>query len=202
MPKLYGYPACPRSRMALVAASEKGIDCAFEAVASWDGLDKLPIFTRLHPFQRVPVLEQGDLRITETHAILMYIESAFEGPRLVPDEPLALARMWEIISATTSYAWSPWVQALAINRIIRPIAGDGADEAAIAASVPGMCRAAEVIGGGLVEPDKITAINRDAYARHRPERTSQRVFLKAYGDVKRAIGPRWPGPQSGRSAFT
>lgn len=149
MPKLYGYLACPRSRMALVAASEKGIECSFQAVASWDGLDKLPIFTRLHPFQKVPVLEHGGLRVTETLAILMYIETAFEGPPLVPDEPLALARMWEIISATTSYAWSPWVQTLAMNRIIRPIVGDGADEAAIAAYLPETCRAAEVIGDYL-----------------------------------------------------
>jgi len=93
MPKLYGYPACPRSRMALVAASEKGIDCSFQTVASWDGLDKLPILTRLHPFQKVPVLEHDGLRITETIAILMYFETAFDGPSLVPDEPLALARM-------------------------------------------------------------------------------------------------------------
>ncbi|SLN70474.1 hypothetical protein PEL8287_03908 [Roseovarius litorisediminis] len=45
MPKLYGYLACPRSRIALVAASEKDIDCSFRAVAYWDGLDKLSIFT-------------------------------------------------------------------------------------------------------------------------------------------------------------
>lgn len=149
MLKLYGYPACPRSRMALVAASEKGIECSFQTVASWDDLDKFPIFTKLHPFQKVPVLEYGGLTITETLAVLMYIETAFEGPPLVPDEPLALARMWEIISATTSYAWSPWVRALAINRVIRPISGEGPDEAAIAAYLPEMCRAAEVIGGYL-----------------------------------------------------
>lgn len=33
-----------------------------------------------------------------------------------------------------------------MNRVIRPIMGDGADEAAIAAHLPKICRAAEVIG--------------------------------------------------------
>jgi glutathione S-transferase len=153
-PKLYGYPASTYTRMALVAAEEKGIDCSFQEVASWDGYDKLPKFVGMHPFGKVPILEHRDVKITETIAILIYFETAFDGPSLRPEDPIALAKMWEIISTTISYGWPVWVPGLAANRLFNPMAGDPVNEALIQEKLPVMCRAATVIGGYLeARPD-------------------------------------------------
>ena len=84
---LYGYPASTYTRMALVAADEKGLDYSFQIVASWDGYDKVPEFVGKHPFSKVPIVEHRDVMITETIAILMYFETAFDGPRLTPPRP-------------------------------------------------------------------------------------------------------------------
>jgi glutathione S-transferase len=145
-PILFGYPASTYTRMALVAADEKGIDYSFQFVASWDGYDKDPEFVGLHPFFKVPVLRHRDIKITETLAILMYFETAFDGPSLVPKDPVELAKMWEIISTTISYAWPMWVPVLATNRLFNPMAGDETDEGLIEARLPDICRAAEVVG--------------------------------------------------------
>ncbi len=148
-PTLFGYPASTYTRMALVAADEKELDYSFQMVASWDGYDKDPEFVGIHPFLKVPILEHKGIRITETIAIMMYIESAFDGPPLVSSDPVELAGMWEIISTTISYAWPNWVPVLATNRLFNPMAGDDVDEALISSRLPEMCKAAEVIGGYL-----------------------------------------------------
>jgi glutathione S-transferase len=141
--------------MALVAADEKRLEYSFQNVASWDGYDKLPEFVGKHPFSKVPIVDHRNVMITETIAILVYFETAFGGPRLTPEDPVALAKMWEIISTTISYAWPVWVPVLATNRLFNPMAGDQVDEALIKAKLPEICRAAEVIGGYLeARPDE------------------------------------------------
>lgn len=148
-PTLFGYPASTYTRMALVAADEKKVNHAFQIVSSWDGYDKDPEFDSIHPFFKVPVLKHGDQKLTETIAILMYFEAAFDGPQLVPENPSELAKMWEIISTTISYAWPVWVPVLATNRLFNPIAGDEVDEGHIETYLPDICKGAEVIGGYL-----------------------------------------------------
>ncbi len=145
-PTLYGYRASTFTRMALVAADEKELDHSFQSVASWDGYDKDPKFVDLHPFLKVPVLKHQRLKITETLAILTYFDSAFNGPPLAPKDGAEIAKMWEIISTTISYAWPVWVPVLATNRLFNPMAQDETDEGLIKARLPDICKAAEVIG--------------------------------------------------------
>lgn len=146
-PTIFGYPASTFTRMALVAAEEKGIEAAFREVASWDGYDKLPDNDGLHPFGKVPVLEHAGQRITETVAILVCIDAAFDGPPLIPRSALGKARMWETVSTAISYAWPVWVRMLATERLFNPMAGDIVDETAIVETLPEMIHAARVIGG-------------------------------------------------------
>ncbi|MHA1189324.1 MAG: glutathione S-transferase family protein [Alphaproteobacteria bacterium] len=145
-PVIYGYGASTYTRMALVAADEKGIDYSFQAVASWDGYRKIPEFQGLHPFRKVPVLEHRGSQITETIAILSYIERNFDGPSLMPTNALEIARMWEMISTTVQYAWPVWVPILATHRLFNPMAGDPTDEELIAKRLPDMRHAATEIG--------------------------------------------------------
>ncbi len=142
-PTLFGYGASTFTRMARVAFEEKGVDHDFVAVASWDGYRKDPAHLGLHPFAKVPVLRHGAETITETLAIVAYVDEAFDGPALQPATPIERARMRELISTTISYAWPAWVRVLATERLFQPLVGAPSDEARIRAAAAEARRAAE-----------------------------------------------------------
>ena len=51
-----------------------------------------------HPFGKIPILRHGELTMFETLAITRYIDQAFDGPPLQPENPADRARMNQIIS--------------------------------------------------------------------------------------------------------
>jgi glutathione S-transferase len=67
----------------------------------------------LHPFLRMPVIRIGDVLLYETLAIAIYVDAAFSGPRLSPDDALAQARMLQWISTCNDYLYRDLVQAFA-----------------------------------------------------------------------------------------
>jgi glutathione S-transferase len=87
--KIYGVPPSTFTRTACLAAHEKGID--FELVAMRPG-----DLGALNPFRKIPVLQHGDLTLYETTAILRYLDRAFPGPRLWPEDSrgAALCDQW------------------------------------------------------------------------------------------------------------
>ena len=56
-----------------------------------------PVLARYTPLRRVPVLQHGDLLLTETAAILRYLDALSAGPSLQPEDPVAAAQMNQII---------------------------------------------------------------------------------------------------------
>lgn len=66
-----------------------------EAGGSFGGLDD-PAFLRLNPHGRVPVLEDGDLVLWESHAILRYLAARYGTAELWPTDPgpRALVDRW------------------------------------------------------------------------------------------------------------
>lgn len=57
-------------------------------------------FTALNPLQRVPVIVDDGVRVTESLAILAYLEAKYPTPPLMPSDPeaIALVRMVETIT--------------------------------------------------------------------------------------------------------
>jgi len=149
LPMLYGYGASTFTRMARFALKEKGVDHRFVSVASWDGYRKNPAFTDLHPFAKVPVLDHAGTRIYETLAICVYIDESFAGPQLQPPAPLERARMFQMMSVVASYAWPVWVPVLTTERFFAAFEGKSPDLDRIAAALPQIRHAAEVIDGLL-----------------------------------------------------
>lgn len=65
-----------------------------------DGGDQnQPEYRALNPQGRVPLLVDGEFRLSQSLAILDYLESRHPHPALVPAEPRARARMWAFCHA-------------------------------------------------------------------------------------------------------
>jgi glutathione S-transferase len=70
--KLYHFPS-PNPQKATFALKELGLDCEIVPVDLAKGDHRRPEFLALNPFGRVPVLVDGDVTLTESHAILAYL---------------------------------------------------------------------------------------------------------------------------------
>src|SRR5206468_12483122 len=82
--KLYWHPFSIIPRRVRIAFREKGIPCDEVEVDLPGGAPRGPEFRRVNPFAQVPVLEDGDLIVSESVAILEYLEERFPTPALLP----------------------------------------------------------------------------------------------------------------------
>lgn len=57
-----------------------------------------PEVDAIHPFGKIPVMRHGDVTLAETKAICTYIDLAFDGPPLIPRDPIGAAQTEQWIS--------------------------------------------------------------------------------------------------------
>lgn len=108
-PLLIGFSASVYVRMALLAALEKGVTLAREALDPFQPAGPPPALLALNPFGKVPVLRHGALLLYETQAITAYLDEAFPGPALQPADPVARARLRQILGIVDAHAYRPLV---------------------------------------------------------------------------------------------
>jgi glutathione S-transferase len=71
--KLYYHPVSTTSRPVVLFATESGIELDYEIVDLFTGAQYQPEYAAINPSRQVPVLEDGDFRLTESSAILKYL---------------------------------------------------------------------------------------------------------------------------------
>ena len=89
-----------------------------------------------HPFGRIPAFEHDGFSLYETGAIARYVDEAFPGPRLQPEDPRHRARMNQAISVLDAYGYRTLVWDIFVERVRAPMQGRQSDEARIAAALP------------------------------------------------------------------
>ncbi|CAN7280428.1 glutathione S-transferase family protein [Rhizobacter sp. LjRoot28] len=62
------------------------------------GAHKQPNFLALNPFGQVPVLQDGDVTLSDSNAILVYLAARYGGPRWQPGDPVHAARIQRWLS--------------------------------------------------------------------------------------------------------
>ena len=82
---LYMHPVSNASRPVLLFAAEKKLDLENKVVDILTGEHYGPEFTAFNPNRLVPVLEDGDLRLTESAAILRYLAAKAGAPEYPTD---------------------------------------------------------------------------------------------------------------------
>lgn len=125
--ELHGYQYSVYSWIARLALHEKGK--AFDWIEVNPFAEDVPAsYLAIHPFKRVPALIHASFVVYETGAITRYVDEAFEGPRLQPEEPRDRARCNQIISIVDSYAYWPLVRQVFSHGVFRPMMKLQADE--------------------------------------------------------------------------
>ena len=87
---IYGSTISPYVRKTVVFAVEKGID--FELVMVGGAAPRPPEFAEASPFGKIPGLKDGDFLISDSTAIITYLDAIKPEPNLIPTEPKARAR--------------------------------------------------------------------------------------------------------------
>ncbi len=96
MLKLHGFSSSNYYNVPKLAFLEKGIE--FEEVLSYTGVGPKykPEYLDKSPLGKVPALETEEGFISESRAIVEYIERAFPTPALLPDSAFGIAKVQEL----------------------------------------------------------------------------------------------------------
>ena len=96
--EVLGPPFSNYVRSVRMALEEKGV--AYQLV---EVFPHTPQIDAIHPLGKIPCLKHGEFGICESAAIAAYIDGAFPGPKLFPEEPKAAAicAQWVSILNTT-----------------------------------------------------------------------------------------------------
>jgi glutathione S-transferase len=92
--KLYYHPVSTTSRPVVLFAAESGIDLDLQVVDLFTGEQYKPEYASINPSRQVPVLYDGDFRLTESSAILKYLAEKTRSPAY-PADPRKRARVNE-----------------------------------------------------------------------------------------------------------
>ena len=86
---VYGASLSPFVRKVLAFAAEKGIEVESQPV---DFRNKSAEFLEASPFGKIPGFRDGDFAISDSSAIIHYLEKVKPEPNLIPSDPKAGAR--------------------------------------------------------------------------------------------------------------
>jgi len=90
--KLYADPISTTCRPILLFAAESGTNLQLEFIDLFAGANQSPEYAKINPNHQVPVLDDGDFRLTESSAILKYLADKANSP-LYPKDLKQRARV-------------------------------------------------------------------------------------------------------------
>ncbi len=91
--KLYGYWRSSTAYRIRIALNLKGLEADRHFVNLRAGEQREATYRRLNPLGRVPVLVDAGQTFTQSLAILEYLDERYPEPPLLPDDPIARARV-------------------------------------------------------------------------------------------------------------
>ena len=125
--KLYAYEHSVYSWIARIALAVSMRPCDYVEVDPF--VEDPPAALRgLTPWQRVPVLTDGEFTLYETAAITSYINEQYCRSSLTPDTPRGRAVCRQIIGIIDHHGYWPMVRQVFSQRFYRPLTGDVVDQ--------------------------------------------------------------------------
>ncbi|XHX78733.1 MAG: glutathione S-transferase family protein [Stenomitos frigidus ULC029] len=142
---LYGTPVSTYVRTVRLLLEGAGADYDLKSVDIFKGESQSAEYLAKNPFGKVPTLEIDGTLLYETNAIAEYLDATIADRKFSPAEPLAQARMRQIIAIIDSYFYPAAISTIVIQRLIVPSQGGKPDEGLIANAVAPAKTALEAI---------------------------------------------------------
>jgi glutathione S-transferase len=124
-PEIIGSLRSSYTRVVRMVCEEKGIDYTLTEARLGS-----PEVCAIHPFGKMPVLRHGDFTLCESKAIATYLDRAFPGPALTPEDPMLAARMEQWVSLINT-VMDPTLVRTYLFAYAFPKTADGAPDRAI-----------------------------------------------------------------------
>lgn len=105
--KLFMHPASITSRPVRLLIAQKGLDVEQQVVDLFSGEHHQEPYISINPNRLVPVLEDGELKLTESATILRYLAEKYDMPEY-PKELKKRARVNEIMDWFNSNFYRDW----------------------------------------------------------------------------------------------
>jgi glutathione S-transferase len=158
-PILYTSPGSHHSRRVTILVHELGIDVELEPIdvrpPGLGGDNHSESFHALNPNEKVPVLRDGDFLLWESSAIMWYLAERHGDTPLWPRDGRRRADIakWQLWQAAHL---SPAADGLMYERMVRPMLGQTADAAHLAALTTSFHRWCDVLDGALARTPMLT----------------------------------------------
>jgi hypothetical protein len=95
--EIIGAPQPPFVRSARMACAEKGVAYRLKPARPHS-----PEVDCIHPFGKIPVMWYGDFELCESKAIATFVDRAFPGPKLFPEDAKLGAKVEQWVSITNT----------------------------------------------------------------------------------------------------
>ena len=114
-----------------MACEEKGV--AYDLVPA---ALQSPEVLAIHPFGKAPVMRHGDFTLCESKAITTYVDKAFPGPRLIPEDARGAAEVEQWVSLVNTAIDPCLIRTYVVAYLRARLTGGEPDRTAIDAVLP------------------------------------------------------------------
>ena len=133
-------------RVCRIVAEEKGIP--YDLVEVRPGS---PAVAAIHPYGKVPVMRHGNLELGESRAIVGYLDAVFPGPRMIPEDPVAAARVEQWVSLVNTTMDADLVRRYVMAHLMSGLPDGAPDRTRIDAVLPRIERHLALVGAAVAE---------------------------------------------------
>jgi glutathione S-transferase len=124
MMQLYVFPPSPRALKVRALARHLDLPVEEKLVDLFKGEQRAPSYAALNPNMRMPVLIDGDFKLWESNAILMYLAAKKPESGLWPADAREQADVIRWLNWESAH-WSPACTPYAFERVVKKLAGRG-----------------------------------------------------------------------------
>jgi len=128
---LLGFRHSVYTRIARMGLIETGLTATY-VEANPFAAEPDPVLAAITPLGRVPVLQHGDFVLTETAAILRYLNDLGPKASLIPTDPQSAARMAQVMGIVDAYVYQPLVRKVFSHGFYQAAVGEDGDSAIVA----------------------------------------------------------------------
>jgi glutathione S-transferase len=143
---IYGPPQSTYVRTALMVLIERGVPHRLEPVDF-----RSAAYRALHPFGKVPAMRHGEVQLFETLGIVEYVENAFAGLPLRPNDAAGRGAVMQWVSAIVDHVYPALVRRYLMLYVRSMMSGEPPDRAAIDAALPTVKETLGILDAALAE---------------------------------------------------